>query len=360
MLPLVGAAAPATQPDTESAIRQAIEREPRNAQHVYVLACALAARSPPDAMAQLERAAEMGFTDFRAIEANPQLDPMRPLPRFKRLLARKDAYLRRTAEGTLVALRNRFGTEGYLYEIDDDQRLIFAVAMSAGELEQLREGLRIQATALHGALFDRKPEAYVTILMPTMKDYGTLIRFRNVPGLYVDSTKSLVARERGWVMVHEYTHALQAADRPPLAPEAAPWIAEGLGCLCESADFTGGQFEPRANSRFATLPHGARRKALIPLERLVAMDKREFIRRPSLTYAQSAYLMLYLWEQGLLRKFYETYKSTCRDDPSGKTALEAVTGKKLPELHEQWRLWLASRGQHVQNTPPTGPRSGRP
>jgi hypothetical protein len=196
---------------------------------------------------------------------------------------------------------------------------------------------------LHAALFARKPEAYVTVLLPTAEDYGKLIRFRNVPGLYVDASKALVARERGYVMVHEYTHALHAADRPPMAPEAAPWIAEGLGCLCESADFAGGKFKPRDNTRFATLPHGARRKALIPLERLVAMDKTAFLRRPALTYGQSAYLMLYLWEKGLLREFHESYKSSCTDDPTGRTALEGVTGMKLPDLHEAWRLWLAGR-----------------
>jgi formylglycine-generating enzyme required for sulfatase activity len=45
-------------------------------------------------------------------------------------------------------------------------------------------------------------------------------------------------------MAHEYTHALQAGDRPALAPESAPWIAEGLGCLCEMARFTNGEFKP--------------------------------------------------------------------------------------------------------------------
>jgi hypothetical protein len=259
------------------------------------------------------------------------------------VLERKEAYLRRTAEGTLVALRNRFGDDGYLYEIDHDRRHVYAVALTSTELASLRAALRTQADALHAALFDQKPEAYITILMPTAKDYGRMIRYRNVPGLYVDASKSLVARERGYVMVHEYTHALHAADRPALAPEPAAWIAEGLGCLTEHADFADGGFKPRDNPRFAAMIAGARRKGLVPLERLVAMSKRDFIRRPTLTYGQSAYLMLYLWEQGLLRKFHDAYKSTCRDDPTGKTALEAVTGKTLPDLHEAFREWLSAR-----------------
>jgi len=47
--------------------------------------------------------------------------------------------------------------------------------------------------------------------------------------------------------------------------------------------------------------------------------------------------------KGLLRKFHESYKSTCREDATGQTALEAVTGMKLPDLHEAWRVWLAGR-----------------
>jgi hypothetical protein len=111
----------------------------------------------------------------------------------------------------------------------------------------------------------------------------------------------------------------------------------------ESATFTNGEFVPHDVSRFATLPYAAKRKGLIPLSRLVAMPQQEFVTRPNLTYAQSGYLMLYLWERKQLKPFYETYKRTYAKDPTGGVALEQVTGKTLPELHEDWRLWLAGR-----------------
>ena len=80
----------------------------------------------------------------------------------------------------------------------------------------------------HHKAFDQNPQAYITVLMPTAKDYASMIRYRNVPGIYVDETKSLVARERGYVMTHEFTHALHAGDTPPFSPKPAAWIAEGL------------------------------------------------------------------------------------------------------------------------------------
>jgi hypothetical protein len=257
----------------------------------------------------------------------------------------KDAYLRRTAEGTLAALRNRFGEKGYLYEIDDEARLVYAVAMDAAGLAALRAELRDQAKALQTALFADEPDAYVTVLVPTKEDYAKLVRFRNVPGIYVEQGNALVARERGHVMTHEFTHALHAADRAAAGgqPPHAPWVNEGLGVLTESATFAGGEFTPRDPARYATLPYAARRRGLVPLERLVAMDQREFIKRPNVTYAAAGYLMLYLWERQLLRQFYETYKKTHDADPTGRAALEQVTGKKLPDLHEDWRVWLAAR-----------------
>ncbi len=100
-----------------------------------------------------------------------------------------------SAATTLAALRHRFGAEGYQYEIDSDARLVYAAAMDAAALARLRSALNDQSEALHAELFEHKPEAFVKVLLPTAKDYGRLVRFRNVPGVYIDSTKSLIARE---------------------------------------------------------------------------------------------------------------------------------------------------------------------
>jgi hypothetical protein len=134
-------------------------------------------------------------------------------------------------------------------------------------------------------------------------------------------------------------------------------VNEGLGVLAESATFAHGEFVPHDPSRFETFPFAAKRKGLIPLERFVAMKQPEFVTRPNLTYAQAGYLMLYLWEKRQLKPFYETYKQTYEKDPSGRAALEQVTGMKLPELHEEWRVWLAARevpAGHTMDTPQSG------
>lgn len=335
--------------DAEATLVQAIEVGPAIPADHYNLACVRARLGKPDeAMDSLERAAGVGFSDFALIARDPDLDSLRELPRFARLVARKDEYLRRAAEGTVVALRNRFG-DGYHYSIDAEQRLIFATSFGGERLERLKAGLGRQAAVLQAVLFEHKPHAYVTVLMPTAADYGRLMRFRNVPGMYVDVNRTVLAREAGFVLAHEFTHALHAADRAPLGQEHAPWVYEGFGAMCEAADFgdatDAAAFKPRDNPRFAGLIGAARRKAIIPLERLVAMQQEEFVRRPNLTYGQSGYLMLYLWENDLLRPFYDAYKATHGADPTGRAALERVLEKKLPAIQEDWRLWLARRGE---------------
>lgn len=342
--------------DAEAAFEEAIELGSVVPADHYNLACVRAGLGKPDAaMDSLERAAAAGFSDFALIARDPDLDTLRKLPRFLKLLERKDVYLRGAAEAAVVALRNRFGNE-YHYSIEPDERLIFATATAGPQLEALKLRLGRQARALQAALFEHKPQAYVTVLLPTSADYAKLVRFRNVPGMYVDVNRTVLARETGFVLTHEFTHALHAADRAPLGQEHAPWVYEGLGGLCEAADFGGGDekddegdleaaaFKPRDNPRFAGMIGAARRKAFVPFERLVAMTQAEFVRRPNLTYGQSAYIMLYLWEKGLLRPFYDAYKDSCEVDPTGRAALEEVTGKDLRAVQEDWRLWLAARG----------------
>ena len=329
--------------DAEEALLDLTGLGPPRPGDLYNLACVRARLGKHDAaMESLERAANVGFTDFARIARDPDLAGLRDLAAFKELLARKEHYLRRTAEGTVVALRNRFGA-GYRYTVNHEQRLIFATAADEATLARLAAGLHEQAAALQSALFEHEPEAYVTVLMPTAADYGKLVRFRNVPGMYVDANKTVLAREAGYVLAHEFTHALHAADRAPLGQEHAPWVAEGLGAMCETADFAGGALRPRDNPRFAKLVDAARRRALIPLDRLVAMKQDEFVRRPNLTYGQSGYLMLYLSERGLLREFYDGYKETHDADPTGRAALERAAGMPVAELHEEWRAWLARR-----------------
>ena len=69
----------------------------------------------------------------------------------------------------------------------------------------------------------------------------------------------------------------------------------------------------------------------------------ELMSRPNLTYPQSGALMFYLRERGVLRKFYDDYKTTFEADPTGAKALEQATGQSLADLEAAWKQWLIDR-----------------
>jgi hypothetical protein len=332
--------------EAEAVLEDALALAPGNPVNLYNLACVRARLGRPDpAMESLEHAAEAGFTDFALIERDPDLEPLRGLPRFKSLLAKKDDWQRRAAEAVVEVLRHRFG-EDYLYAVDADQKLIFATNVDAQTLEDLKVALKAQARSEEKELFPHKPDAFVTIVVPSADDYRRLMRLRNVPGVYIDASKTLIAQKLGGVVRHEFTHALHAGDRAPLGQDHAPWVAEGLGVLYEWADVSPEAVVPRGdNPRFAVAQFAARRRSLIPLDRLVNMAQAEFMSRPNLTYPESGALLFYLRERGVLRKFYDEYKATFDADTTGAKALERASGQTLGELESAWKQWLLERGE---------------
>jgi hypothetical protein len=72
----------------------------------------------------------------------------------------------------------------------------------------------------------------------------------------------------------------------------------------------------------------------------VKTDSDEFYgSRSDVNYSQARYLCLYLQENGLLKKFYKSFRDTYKDDNTGKTQLEKVTGKSITELDADYVSW---------------------
>jgi S1-C subfamily serine protease len=50
---------------------------------------------------------------------------------------------------------------------------------------------------------------------------------------------------------------------------------------------------------------------------------------------------MYLYQKGLLKKWYEAYKAGYEDDPTGAKAIEKVIGKPLAKIEADWLKWAA-------------------
>jgi hypothetical protein len=329
----------------EKLLRQALQLDPANPAVLYNLACARAMQDDAEgAMGLLEQAADAGFGDFDHLEADPDLERLRGSPRFARLMGRRDELQRKAAGRAVAAMKRRFGA-GYLYEVDAAEKLIFATNVDRETLQSLRRSLQRQAASQWEYLFTHRPDQFITVVVPSAGDYKRLVPLGGIAGFYDPTSRTLIARQLGQVMTHEFTHALHAADVAPLGQQHAIWLTEGLASLYEAAEAREDSDElvPRDNFRLGLLQSAGRQGRLLSLEKLLALKQPQFVRLNHLAYGQSSSLLLYLYERDLLRPFYDAYKAGYNDDPTGRVALEEVTGMTLADLEKAWTQWMARR-----------------
>jgi tetratricopeptide (TPR) repeat protein len=67
--------------------RRLVKLQPENATAHYNLACSLAlSKRKGDALNELRRAVQLGYRDFDWMQRDPDLEPLKKLPEFQRLL----------------------------------------------------------------------------------------------------------------------------------------------------------------------------------------------------------------------------------------------------------------------------------
>jgi hypothetical protein len=138
-------------------------------------------------------------------------------------------------------------------------------------------------------------------------------------------------------LVHEMTHALVRYD----FPDIPSWFNEGLGSLYERCSLNDKIILGYVNWRLPALQDAINDKSYTSLDKLTKTDYDEFYGdRSDVNYAQARYLCMYLQEQGLLRDFYKKFRDTYKDDNTGKSQLEKVTGKTISSLDEDYVKWV--------------------
>ena len=138
-------------------------------------------------------------------------------------------------------------------------------------------------------------------------------------------------------LVHEMTHALVRYD----FPDIPSWFNEGLGSLYERCSLNDKIILGYVNWRLPALQDAINDKSYTSLDKLTKTDYDEFYGdRSDVNYAQARYLCMYLQEQGLLRDFFKLFRDTYKDDNTGKSQLEKVTGKTISSLDEDYIKWV--------------------
>lgn len=344
--------------EAEATLRQSLAIIPDHPTRLYNLACVLAAQAKiGPAMDALERATDAGFTDFTYLQNDATLDPLRDLPRFSALMERKDQIRHHAAERALAQMKAEFG-DTYRYDSDEQMKLVFATSLDGQTLETLKHDLQVQARSQWDQLFAHRSDEFIRVIVPSASDFHRLVPMSHVGGRYDDDTRTVIVQHLGQFMAHEFTHALHAADQHAVGQEHAVWVSEGLASLYEAAEEVNGALVPHENARFIVVRLAARRHTLIPLDGLVKMSRESFGGRADLAYGESSALMLYLFDKGILRKFYDNYKAKWNDDPSGRVALEQTTGLLLPQLQKTWADWIVARPAPAEAARANGPIVG--
>lgn len=335
--------------EAEAALQQALVIDPEEPTNLYNMACLKALTGhKDDALVYLEKSADAGFTDFIHISQDTDLTTLREEPRYKAFIAKKDVYQRKFADLAVAELKKRFGDE-YLYEIDEADKLIFATNTDRPTLDSLKANLVRQAKSQWDQLFEHKPDQYIAVVVPSPSDYRKILRQLHMPqgveGFYNHASRTLIAAGLGFVTMHEFTHALHASDLDPLGQEHPIWLVEGMAVLFESTEYDGDVLTPKDNMRVKDVQSAARQNRLVPLEKLLKMEQRDFVNMNNvmLDYAEAGSVIHYLYDQGLLRKFYDTYKADYDKDKTGKIAIEKVSGKPLVDFEKDWKEWMLRR-----------------
>jgi hypothetical protein len=142
----------------------------------------------------------------------------------------------------------------------------------------------------------------------------------------------------GGTLVHEIVHPYVEAN----FPGCPPWFNEGLGSLYEQSAERNGRIVGLTNWRLSGLKRAIRERRTLPFRELMEKNSDGFYGDESgVHYAESRYLLYYLQEKDLLRRYYEKFVKNREADPSGYETLGRVLGNPdMPAFQKQWEAYV--------------------
>jgi len=159
-------------------------------------------------------------------------------------------------------------------------------------------------------------------------------------GYYSSSNRALIMNiaTGGGTLVHEIVHPFVEAN----FPDCPAWFNEGLGSLYEQCGERDGKIVGFTNWRLPGLQRAIKAGTVPTFKKLTATTQWQFYRMDRGTnYGQARYLLYYLQQKGLLRKFYKQFLANRKTDPTGYRTLQQVTGQKdMDAFQKHWEAWV--------------------
>ena len=202
---------------------------------------------------------------------------------------------------------------------------------------------------LYEDYFTRKPEKPIRVyLFRDKTSYDSYCRttYDKPPstpyGFYMSRERKMVMNisTGTGTLAHELVHPLLSEDFPGVPS----WFNEGFASLFEQSGERDGRMVGFVNWRLPKLKQMLRIRKGVPLADLMKTTTEQFYGEDDrgVNYATARYLCLYLQEKKLLIPFFQEFKKSSKEDPTGALAFERAIGKKPAELDPTWREWVLS------------------
>lgn len=349
----------------ERILRHLIALQPDNFAAVYNLACVCARQGRLDEAGQLLlEAVRLGFVDLHHLRRDPDLEPLRPTPAYRDLLADWPGVIEAHLARNLDRARETFRTGRYHTLRDEPLRIVMVSAMDPTSTQQALEELRRLHRWALTHVFPVVPEAdawrddpWVVVVLPTPRDFRAwaveaygLDAVEGVSGIgghYSHDDRRLVAMDLGPTLRHEFFHVLHWRHVSHLGQSHPVWVQEGLCSLIEEYHLDTSTdpptLRPVPSWRTNIAQRNARGGRLLPLATLARLSRERFTgTNPLAHYAQARTVFLFLHDRGVLRQWYESYTRDYARDASGLGALESVFGQPLAQIEREYRQFARS------------------
>ncbi|HUT32608.1 MAG TPA: PDZ domain-containing protein [Planctomycetota bacterium] len=356
-------------PEAIKLYQEILGAAPDDATSIYNLACAYSlTKEPAKAVAMLHRSLEAGFIKFGHIEVDPDWDGMRNDPGFQALMKERAKYIESgvalSVERVHKALAGRgIDPKAYKSLHDKQHNFVYLHTRSDEELAVVRKSLEQYGEWQWKRLLQNRPQDPIYIVLLSQADTPKVFP-RSGGGVFNAASSVLLCGDLpAWklvktsVVMHEFTHALHFADMAARRQTHPIWLVEGLATLFETAKHEGDKVEPLHSQRLGILQQAIRARRSIAWAQVMGMNHAQFMQNAIIAYAQARYMLFYMLEKGLLKKFYDEYteKESYADDKSALRTVEVVFGKPIQEVERDWKQWVLA--QKVPQVPFLGLRT---
>lgn len=325
------------------------------------------------ALAELRLAIESGYDDLRRLRRDPLMGNVRALEAYPALEAGWSEILDAQRDANIEASKVYLPAGAREYR-DAELRVVILSAWDPRVLEQAREELTALAAWARAGVFptildpaEMALDPWVVIVLPEKDGFDrwqtayfgarplATTSYAAVGGAYDHDSKRLVARDLGSTLRHEFFHVLHWRMCTRVGQVHPIWLQEGLCSLVEDCDTVGNTIKPVASYRTNTARRLLKIGSLLPIAKLVSMDRETFLgSRPMANYAQARTLFLFLNDRGVLARWYAAFVQQMvlaqqpglerEKDPrlAPGASFEEALGKPMKEIEADYRAYVRS------------------